>query len=293
MDCYTMPRPSRPTIQDLYARMGHMEIRQGTLEMMSHAQSYHSYRCGSRFDTVCPRDWIRRIRVSWSRDHAWYLPEYYITIFPIRRIGLHWIQRIELVSFVVFIKLLQEMENPCTTMEEYVQFEIKKALRHGQVYYWEAANEGMQINIVKNLYVSFVIPFDPKLFYKDGEYTSIILLCDLVLRRPNIALPPRNERHTWLRKVHMIQILDFTGLAVIEDLDITERLKMQHRGANGEVLFTTSVWRDLLRIRRSLVREVGAASKDPWVDPEAPQDALVVQEDVQADLATQQAPQVP
>nr|GEW83688.1 hypothetical protein [Tanacetum cinerariifolium] len=28
--------------------------------------------------------------------------EYYITIFPIRRIGLHWIRRIELVFFVVF-----------------------------------------------------------------------------------------------------------------------------------------------------------------------------------------------
>nr|GEV67606.1 reverse transcriptase domain-containing protein [Tanacetum cinerariifolium] len=45
---------------------------------------------------------IQRIGVSWSRDHAWYLSEYYITIFPLRRISLHWIRRIELVSFVVF-----------------------------------------------------------------------------------------------------------------------------------------------------------------------------------------------
>ncbi|GJU90365.1 hypothetical protein Tco_1302788 [Tanacetum coccineum] len=34
------------------------------------------------------------------------------------------------------------MDNPVTTMEEYVQFETKKALRHDQVYNWEAAKFG-------------------------------------------------------------------------------------------------------------------------------------------------------
>ncbi|GJY95492.1 hypothetical protein Tco_0511853 [Tanacetum coccineum] len=37
---------------------------------------------------------------SWSRDHVCYLPEYSHTISPIRRIGLHWIQRIDNVVFV-------------------------------------------------------------------------------------------------------------------------------------------------------------------------------------------------
>ncbi|GJR95012.1 hypothetical protein Tco_0267186 [Tanacetum coccineum] len=37
-----IPRPPRPTMQDLYDRMGHMETRQGTLERMSRRQSYHS-----------------------------------------------------------------------------------------------------------------------------------------------------------------------------------------------------------------------------------------------------------
>nr|GEW01220.1 reverse transcriptase domain-containing protein [Tanacetum cinerariifolium] len=63
---------------------------------------YFNLRFGSWFDTAYPRDWIWRIGVSWSRDHTRYLLEYYITIFPIRRIDLYWIQRIELVSFVVF-----------------------------------------------------------------------------------------------------------------------------------------------------------------------------------------------
>ncbi|GJV84390.1 hypothetical protein Tco_1524288 [Tanacetum coccineum] len=79
-----------------------------------------------------------------------------------------------------------------------------------------------------------------------------------------MALPLRYERHEWLR------------LAEIEDLDMIERLKMQHRGVDGEVLFTTSIWREFLRIRRSLVRE----------------DALMLQEDVQADLTPHQAPQM-
>ncbi|GJR81278.1 zinc finger BED domain-containing protein RICESLEEPER 2-like protein [Tanacetum coccineum] len=33
---------------------------------------------------------------------------------------------------------------------------------------WNYLNEGMLINLIKNLYVPFGIPFDPKLFYKDG-----------------------------------------------------------------------------------------------------------------------------
>ncbi|GJW50662.1 hypothetical protein Tco_0092013 [Tanacetum coccineum] len=33
---------------------------------------------------------------------------------------------------------------------------------------WNYFNNGMLINLVKNLYVPFGIPFDPKLFYKDG-----------------------------------------------------------------------------------------------------------------------------
>ncbi|GKE66608.1 hypothetical protein Tco_1520769, partial [Tanacetum coccineum] len=33
---------------------------------------------------------------------------------------------------------------------------------------WNCFNNGMLLNLIKNLYVSFGIPFDPKLFYKDG-----------------------------------------------------------------------------------------------------------------------------
>ncbi|GJV38465.1 ribonuclease H-like domain-containing protein [Tanacetum coccineum] len=48
--CVAMPRPPRPTIQDLYDRMGNIEIRQGVLERMSHMQQYHTNRCDSTGD---------------------------------------------------------------------------------------------------------------------------------------------------------------------------------------------------------------------------------------------------
>ncbi|GJU91721.1 hypothetical protein Tco_1304144 [Tanacetum coccineum] len=57
---------------------------------------------GSQFDTAYLRDWIRRIGVSWSRDHVLYLPEYSHTISSIRHINFFWIRRIDLLSFVVF-----------------------------------------------------------------------------------------------------------------------------------------------------------------------------------------------
>ncbi|GJX56722.1 hypothetical protein Tco_0286619 [Tanacetum coccineum] len=37
----SIPRPPRASIQDLYERMGSMEIRQGAIERMSYRQSYH------------------------------------------------------------------------------------------------------------------------------------------------------------------------------------------------------------------------------------------------------------
>ncbi|GKB18748.1 hypothetical protein Tco_0852671 [Tanacetum coccineum] len=44
-----MPRPSRPTMQDLYERIGNMEIPQGVLERMSRRQPYHSDRYAGVF----------------------------------------------------------------------------------------------------------------------------------------------------------------------------------------------------------------------------------------------------
>ncbi|GKA51538.1 hypothetical protein Tco_0744734 [Tanacetum coccineum] len=85
---------------------------------------------------------------------------------------------------------------------------------------WNHFVNGMLFSLIKNLYVSFGIPFDPKLYYKDGD-------CARILRRPSyvfftlinlgkiglqewirriwvkpiryMALPPRDQRHQYLR----------------------------------------------------------------------------------------------
>nr|GEZ06497.1 hypothetical protein [Tanacetum cinerariifolium] len=79
---------------------------------------------------------------------------------------------------------------------------------------WNYFVNEMLFNLIKNLYMSFHIPFDPKQYYKDGVYTRM-------LRRPRYVfftllnlgklvskygysvldmtpLPPRDHRHLWL-----------------------------------------------------------------------------------------------
>ncbi|GJZ65889.1 hypothetical protein Tco_0622585 [Tanacetum coccineum] len=45
---------------------------------------------------------------------------------------------------------------------------------------WNYLNKGMLLNLIKNLYVPFGIPFDPKLFYKDGIKLGQIVYTALV-----------------------------------------------------------------------------------------------------------------
>ncbi|GJZ71940.1 hypothetical protein Tco_0635791 [Tanacetum coccineum] len=47
---------------------------------------------------------------------------------------------------------------------------------------WNCLENGMLLNLIKNLYMSFGIPFDPKRYHKDGVYTRM-------LRRPRIENP--------------------------------------------------------------------------------------------------------
>ncbi|GKC38106.1 hypothetical protein Tco_1050490, partial [Tanacetum coccineum] len=85
-------------------------------------------------------------------------------------------------------------------------------------------HEGMPfIFMIKNLYVSFGIPFDPKRFYKDGGYT-------MKLRRPRY------------------------GTTTPQGLEgLTDRLRMVYSGAEGHVLFTSHALRRLLEIQGSLL----------------------------------------
>ncbi|GJU25841.1 hypothetical protein Tco_1164462 [Tanacetum coccineum] len=139
-------------------------------------------------------------------------------------------------------------------------------------------HEGMPlIFIINNLYVPFGIPFNPKLFYKDGVYTK-------KLRRPSFTdmapLPARDQRHLWLkyegqeytdaiiydyedmlgwifgRHVNRVQVLDFEGLTVEIRHALTDQLRMVYIGTEGQILFTSDAWIQVFEIRRPLVLEL-------------------------------------
>ncbi|GKD82068.1 hypothetical protein Tco_1348907 [Tanacetum coccineum] len=122
-----------------------------------------------------------------------------------------------------------------------------------------------------NLYVPFGIPFDPKRYYKDGDYARM-------LRRPrskwvergnpfsflncrairHMALPPRYQRHEYLRyeglqytdadiadfetklsriyrrEIHRVQVFNFRGLPDLMAEGLSIRMLMENRDAQGQ-----------------------------------------------------------
>ncbi|GJX58544.1 hypothetical protein Tco_0289934 [Tanacetum coccineum] len=86
---------------------------------------------------------------------------------------------------------------------------------------WIYLFNGMLLCFIMNLYVPFGIPFDPKRYYKD-----------------DMALPPREQRHRFLR---------YKGLEY-SDIDIVD--------FEGVSLFTSRAWRRLFDIKGSLVHEL-------------------------------------
>nr|GFA45600.1 hypothetical protein [Tanacetum cinerariifolium] len=58
---FAIPRPPRPTLQDLSGMMGRMEIRQGVLEHMSRRQSYHS----DQYYSVVLSTWLGVMECPW------------------------------------------------------------------------------------------------------------------------------------------------------------------------------------------------------------------------------------
>ncbi|GJU41103.1 hypothetical protein Tco_1194060 [Tanacetum coccineum] len=150
-------------------------------------------------------------------------------------------------------------------------------------------NNGMLLNLIKNLYVPFGIPFDPKRYYKDDVYTRILRrprkvkfcnLCTYLVDFTYMApLPPRDQRHLWLRyqvegyteeivhdfedrletifrrQVNQVHVLDFEGLTPKMRQDLAERLRMVYTGDDGQEIFMSHAWRRLFEIRAPLVRE--------------------------------------
>ncbi|GKB95817.1 hypothetical protein Tco_0981954, partial [Tanacetum coccineum] len=116
---------------------------------------------------------------------------------------------------------------------------------------WNHFVNRMLFNLIKNLYVPFGIPFDPKRYYKDGD-------CARMLRRPRairrIHLNGYDvEGYTeeivhdfeqrletiFGRQVNRVHILDFEGLTPDMRQDLAKRMRMVYTGDDGQEFFST------------------------------------------------------
>ncbi|GKC22647.1 hypothetical protein Tco_1024797, partial [Tanacetum coccineum] len=99
-------------------------------------------------------------------------------------------------------------------------------------------------------------------------------------RRRDMALPPRDQRHQYLRfegleytdadimdfeerlgkiygrGIHRVLVLDFESLPAEMAEGLTSRMHMEHRDAQGQSVFTSRAWRRLFEVRGPLVFEL-------------------------------------
>ncbi|GKC86967.1 hypothetical protein Tco_1147616, partial [Tanacetum coccineum] len=162
-----------------------------------------------------------------------------------------------------------------TSLSEYDEVFIMEL--NVNVMAWNHLVNGMLFNLIKNLYVPFGIPFDPKRYYKDGD-------CARMLRRLRairyMALSPQDQRHQYLRyeglqntdadivdfetglariyrrEVHRVQVFDFGGLLDLIAEGLSTRMMMGNNDDQGHSMFTSRAWRWLFDIKGPLVHEL-------------------------------------
>ncbi|GJT48159.1 hypothetical protein Tco_0974316 [Tanacetum coccineum] len=105
---------------------------------------------------------------------------------------------------------------------------------------WNHFVNGMLFNLIKNLYVPFGIPFDPKRYYKDGD-------CGRMLRRQRYGSSTMRSEGP---------VFDFGGLPDLMTEGLSARMLMEHMDAQGQSMFTSRAWRRLFNIRAPLVHEL-------------------------------------
>ncbi|GJU57604.1 hypothetical protein Tco_1235370 [Tanacetum coccineum] len=152
----------------------------------------------------------------------------------------------------------------------------------------------MPFNLIKNLYVPFGIPFDPKRYYKDDAHTRMLrrprfspnlslydvsIIMDTAYRLRSLQmwhmapLPHRDLRHLWLRyqvdgydegivhsyeqRLETIWSRPVNRVHVLDFAGLTPemRLRMVYTRGEGQQVFVSYAWRRLFRIRAPLVRE--------------------------------------
>ncbi|GJT46677.1 hypothetical protein Tco_0955392 [Tanacetum coccineum] len=131
------------------------------------------------------------------------------------------------------------------------------------------------------LYYNDIFPFnitrlDDLNSEKDNNDNDI----DIIQSSEDMALPPREQRHPFLRyeelqyteadiedfetrltriyrrEVYRVQVFDFGGLPNLMAEGLSARMLMEHRDDQGVSLFTSRAWRRLFDIRGPLVHEL-------------------------------------
>ncbi|GJY26793.1 hypothetical protein Tco_0401519 [Tanacetum coccineum] len=111
------------------------------------------------------------------------------------------------------------MDDPNITMEEYIKHQAEKAQRR-----------------------------DFKAYFLAIIYNDALASNENVSPKPIIQL-------AYHLKLRGICGLDFVGLTKEMRQDLTDKLRMVHTRAEGQVLFTSNAWRRLFEIQGALVRE--------------------------------------
>ncbi|GJX62891.1 hypothetical protein Tco_0295791 [Tanacetum coccineum] len=114
---------------------------------------------------------------------------------------------------------------------------------------WIYLFNGMLLCFIMNLYVPFGIPFDPKRYYKDGDYA-------IMLRRPryqgleytDVDIDDFKTRLTriYKREVHRVHVFDFRGLPNLMAEGLSGRMLMEYRDNQGAAGFG-AYWADSAR----------------------------------------------
>ncbi|GKC09045.1 hypothetical protein Tco_1000655, partial [Tanacetum coccineum] len=113
----------------------------------------------------------------------------------------------------------------------------------------ECNEEEQNVLYFNNLFPLNVIYPDDLKSDKDNDDDEIQSSGDMA------PLPPRDQRHLWLRSVNLVHVLDFAGLTKGMRQTLDGRLRMVYTGDEGQELFTSHAWRRLFEIRGPLVRE--------------------------------------
>ncbi|GKA19972.1 hypothetical protein Tco_0699887 [Tanacetum coccineum] len=173
------------------------------------------------------------------------------------------------------------MDDSSMTMEEYIMFEEEKARKRGKVFDWQTATYGKirvdddlhDLSSLEAEFPAIVIndAFAPQDTFqcKSQENWSprtrrkqFLYSCAFLVDFANMALPPREQRHRFLRyegleypdtdivdfegrlarihmrEVHRVPVFDFGGLPDLMAEGLTARMTMEHRDEAGVSVFT-------------------------------------------------------